>query len=339
MNSATEPQVQDKQESALSKILKILIPLVIGVFVLWFLYRDTDFDKMWLTIKDAKFGILAISLVFGPLGNVIRGIRWKMLIEVLGYKPSVKNLIYSVLGSYAVNFVIPRGGEVWRCAIVAKEEKIPFSKLIGTMILDRLSDTASVFCIILLACCFNLSVFVSYVQENQAFSQIVDKFISSPWVIGAIVAIIAIIILIFTVFKNNKIVKAVSGFLLGIWSDMKTIFKMKNKGKFLLYTVGIWGCYFLYFYISFFAFGFTENLGITAALVGFALSSLSMAIPTNGGMGVWHAAVVLSLGLYAIPKDSAEAFAFAVFAVQSLWTVLCGLFGMFAISLQKKKSL
>lgn len=330
-----EPSV--KQESTLSKVLKIVIPLVIGVVVLWFLYRDTDFNKMWETIKDANFGILALSLIFGPLGNIIRGFRWKLLIEPLGYNPSVKTLIYSVLGSYAVNIAIPRGGEVWRCAIVAKQEKIPFSKLIGTMLLDRLSDTATVIAIILLACCFNLNVFVSYIENNQAILEMLNKFISSPWLIGGLILLIIFLVLVFTVFKNNKIVRKVINFLNDIWNDMKTIFKMKHKGQFLLYTLGIWVCYFLYFYITFFAFDFTRHLGITAGLIGFALSSLSMAIPTNGGMGVWHAAVVLSLGLYGVSKDSAEAFAFAVFAIQSLWIVICGLYSMFAISLNDTK--
>lgn len=323
-----------QKKSVISKSLKILIPLVLGIMVLWLLYRDTEFDKMWETIKDANWGILALSLVFGPLGNIIRGLRWKLLIEPLGYNPSKRNLIYAVLGSYAVNLAIPRGGEVWRCAVVSKDEKIPFTKLIGSMLLDRVSDTFTVACIILLACCFNVNFFLSYIRENQALSELLNNLISSPFVIGGAIIGIILLILAFTVFKENSIIVKIRSFFVGIGRDMLTIFKMKKKVRFLIYTVGIWVCYFLYFYITFFAFDFTKDLGITAALIAFAISSLSMAIPTNGGMGVWHAAVVLSLGLYAVDKASAEAFAFAVFAIQSLWIVSCGLFSIAALTIK-----
>lgn len=333
-NNTIQPEETEKKQSLISQILKIIIPLALGVLILWFLYRDTDFDKMWVTIKDANWGILALSLVFGPLGNIIRGVRWKMLIEPLGYNPSKRSLIYSVLGSYAVNIAIPRGGEVWRCAMVAKGEKIPFTKLIGSMLLDRVSDTCTVACIILLACCFNVDVFLSYIRDNQALSATIQNLYSSPWIIGGVIVAAIFIGLIFTVFKENKIVKKVLSIILGLLNDMKTIFKMKHKGRFLLYTLGIWVSYFLYFYITFYAFDFTRHLGITAALIAFALSSLSMAIPTNGGIGVWHAAVVLSLGLYGVTKESGEAFAFVVFAVQNLWIVIIGLFSMFALSLK-----
>ncbi len=333
INQTDEPQ---KEGSVISKFLKVLIPLALGVAVLWLLYRDTDFGKMWITIKDANFAILLFSLIFGALGNVIRGFRWKLLIEPLGYHPPTSSLVYSVLGSYAVNIAIPRGGEVWRCAVIAKDEKIPFTKLFGTMLLDRVSDTVMVACIILLACCFNVDFFISYIKENQALSQSINNIFSSPWTIGSIITIVAVIIVILTVFKNTGPIIKVKGFFKSIGEDMKAVFKMKKKARFVIYSVGIWLSYFLYFYITFYAFDFTRDLGLTAGLIAFALSSLSMAIPTNGGMGVWHAAVVLSLGLYGVTKDSGEAFAFAVFAIQSLWIVICGLFGMGALAVKSR---
>lgn len=204
------------------------------------------------------------------------------------------------------------------------------------MLLDRVSDTVMVACIILLACCFNVDFFLSYIKENQALSESINNLFSSPWTIGSIIGVIIFIIIVFTVFKNTSPIIKVRGFFKSIGQDMKTVFKMKKKAHFFIYSVGIWLSYFLYFYITFYAFGFTRDLGLTAGLIAFALSSLSMAIPTNGGMGVWHAAVVLSLGLYGVAKDSGEAFAFAVFAIQSLWIVLCGLFGMGALAVKSR---
>lgn len=333
-NNRTEES--QKEGSVISKTLKVLIPLALGVVVLWLLYRDTNFDKMWITIKDANFAIILFSLIFGALGNIIRGFRWKLLIEALGYNPPASSLIYAVLGSYAVNIAIPRGGEVWRCAVVAKDEKIPFSKLFGTMILDRVSDTVTVACIILLACCFNVELFLSYIKEHASLSNSLTRIFSSSWMLGGVIAGIVLIVVIYKLFKNTTPIIKLTDFFKGIGRDMQTVFKMRRKVRFLIYTVGIWFSYFLYFYITFYAFDFTKDLGLTAGLIAFALSSLSMAIPTNGGMGVWHAAVVVSLGLYGVTKDSGEAFAFAIFAIQSLWIVLCGLFSMGALAVKNR---
>lgn len=331
----TDTEVPEKKSSLLKNILRLIIPLGIGVAILWFLYRETDFDKMWETIQDANFAILLFSLIFGLVGNIIRALRWELLIRPLGYNPSRRNLIYAVLGNYAVNLALPRAGEIWRCGVIAKSEKIPFVKLLGTLIIDRAFDTIMVLLITLFACTFNVDVFVNYIQENEALSGLADKLIYSQWTYITLALGLIFLVLVFTVFKNTSIVLKIKGFFKGIWNDMKQVTKMREKGKFLIYTVSIWVCYFLYFYVTLYAFEFTAHLGFTAGLVAFALSSISMAIPTNGGIGVWHAAVVLSLGLYGVTKSSAEAFAFAVFTIQNLWIIIYGTFSIAAISFKK----
>lgn len=334
--ASVETEFPEKKNSLVKNLFRIIIPLALGVAILWFLYRETDFNKMWDTIKDANFAILLFSLIFGLVGNIIRALRWELLIRPLGYEPSRRNLIYAVLGNYAVNLALPRAGEIWRCGVIAKSEKIPFVKLLGTLIIDRAFDTIMVLLITLFACTFNVEVFINYVQENEALSEIADKLIYSQWTYIVLGLGLVLLISLFTVFKNTSLVLKIKSLFIGIWNDMKKVMKMKEKSKFLIYTVSIWICYFLYFYVTLYAFEFTEHLGFTAGLVAFALSSISMAIPTNGGIGVWHAAVVLSLSLYGVTKSSAEAFAFAVFTVQNLWIIIYGTFSIAAISFSKK---
>lgn len=325
-----------KQKFTIKKLLQIVIPLIIGVVILWLLYRNTDFAAMWEKIKDANIAILLFSLLFGLLGNAIRGFRWKLLIEPLGYNPKNSNLVYSVLGNYAVNFILPRAGEIWRCGIIAKEEKIPFTKLLGTMLLDRISDTITVALIVLLACFFNINFFLDYLGDNQSLMASIQSFFTSWKLYLSIILVVLFFYLIFKIFRNTKPIMKTKEFFKNVGSDLKRIWKMKKKKRFLVYTVGIWLSYFLYFYITFFAFDFTKDLGITAGLIAFAISSLSMGLPTNGGIGAWHLAVTASLVLYGVSKSSAEAFAFGVFAVQSLWVILCGVFGMAALAIQNR---
>jgi len=334
----TEPQKPSKKNSFLNFAIKIILPLVLGILILYFLFRNTDFTQLWGTIKDANFGILGFSLIFGFIANFIRGYRWKLLITPLGYNPKTSNLILSFFGNYAINFALPRAGEIWRCGIVSKEEKIPFAKLFGTLILDRIFDTVTVFIIILFAFSLNVQFFLDYLKTNEhAFDSILN-ILKSPMLYIGIFIIIAAIFIIFKYFKNNFIVRKIREFCISMWNDMKAIGRMKQKRRLIVYTIGIWSCYFCYFYLTFFAFGFTSGLGVKAGLVAFALSSLSMAIPTNGGMGAWHAAVIASLIIYGVSNASAEAFAFGVFAIQTVWVLICGLVAIAILAIKNRKN-
>ena len=324
--------MSQRSSNRLKEILSIIIPLVLGIVIIYFLYAGTDFDELWMYIKDANWAILTFSLIFGLLGNVIRGLRWELLIRPLGYTPKKSNLIYAVLGSYAVNFAIPRAGEIWRCGIISKEDKIPFAKLIGTLILDRLFDTLMVILFLFLAFALNVKVFLKNMQEFN-----LPGFLTSPLFYIGLAALTIIIVVILLFFKENKIVKKVRNFISNMWKDMLQVWKMKEKRRFIFYTFAIWISYFLYFYITFFAFEFTSQLGFAAGLFVFTLSSVSMGIPSNGGLGPWQAAVVFALCAFMVNIEQAKAFATAVFAFQSIWVVLYGLFSIGMLSFKGKK--
>lgn len=337
MQSGNNQETQAKKTSFLKNTLSIIIPLTLGILILWFLYRDTDFDTMLAIIKDANYSILAFSLLFGLLGNTIRAFRWNILITPLGYKPKTSNLAFAIYGSYAVNFALPRAGEIWRCGVVAKDEKIPFVKLLGTIVVDRVLDTLTVLFISLIAFFLNMEFFISYIKQNEALFEKISNLLTSPLPYVAIVLFVALIVFIFKFFKNNSFIIKIKKFFLDIARDMKMIISMKQKGQLLLYTFGIWGSYFLYFYITFFAFDFTSDLGFASGLFVFAISSISMAVPSNGGLGPWQASVFFGLVAFMVTPEEARAFATAVFTTQSVWIILCGLVGIFVLAIKNRK--
>ncbi|MDR2683128.1 MAG: flippase-like domain-containing protein [Dysgonamonadaceae bacterium] len=314
-----------------SKLLKIIIPLALGMVILYFLYRKTDFNELWYYIKGANWWILSFSLIFGLMGNIFRGIRWNLLIKPLGYQPKTSHLVYAVLGSYAVNFAIPRAGEIWRCGMVSKKEKIPISKLIGTILIDRLFDVVMVGLFVLAAFVCNVKVFY---KNRDSFN--FPAWLTSPGIYIGLVAIAAFCIAVLVLFKSNRVVQKIRNFLISMGKDMLQVWKMKEKVRFMFYTFCIWISYFFYFYITFYAFDFTAPLGIAAGLFVFAVSSISMSIPSNGGLGPWQAAVVFGLCAYMVNIGQAKAFATAVFAFQSVWVVICGLFGVVMLSVGKE---
>ena len=150
-------------KSVFRTVIKIFLPLTLGCLLLWFLYRNMDITEIWNVIKSGvDYRIIFFSLLFGLGANLVRGFRWGLLIQSLGEKFKMRNAVYAVLGNYAVNLVLPRVGEVWRCGMVTKYDNISFTKLLGTLLIDRVSDTIMVGLITLSIVTFNMDFFLDF---------------------------------------------------------------------------------------------------------------------------------------------------------------------------------
>lgn len=320
-------------KSGLIKFSKAIIPPAFGLIVLWFIIKTLDFNQVILVLKkDVNYWIIALSLPLGLLGQVVRAYRWDLLIRPLGYNPKKSNLIYSVLGSYGVNLAFPRLGEVWRCTMINRYEKIPFTQLIGTMIIDRISDTIVVGLIVIAAFVMNAPFFESFFTGHpETYAKFYEIF-SSPWFYAGIAATGIVVWFFLWKFKEHKVIKKINRFLFSIWEGIRTVGRMKDNWLFVLYTLLIWLSYFLYSYICFYAFPFTENLGWNCGLIAFGMGSLAMGVPVQGGVGAWQFMIMAALIGFGISKDDAGAFAFCVWTIQSfIFTAVYGLFGIVAL--------
>jgi hypothetical protein len=319
-------------------VIKVLIPLSLGIILLWYLYRNQDINEiMHIIKKGVRYDILLFSLIFGLMGNIIRGWRWCMLIDSLGKRVRRINAIYAILGNYAINLALPRVGEIWRCGVTSKYEKIPFTKLLGTLFVDRIMDTLVVGLLTLCLSVFNIRFFRHFFSENPpVFIEALYKLFSSVWTYIGIVLFALSIWYVFVGLKHVSHVQKAVGLLKNIMEGVKSIWKIKYKGRFFIETLLIWCCYFLYFYITFFAFDFTKDLGIRIALIAFAMSSIGVAVPVQGGIGVWHFMVMTTLVAFGVEKNDAGAFAMLVFAIQTVWIALSGLFCVAALPIINK---
>lgn len=319
------------------KVAKTVFPLIIGVIVLWLLYKDTDMAELWQITKSANYWIIAYSLLFGVGANIFRALRWELTIQSVGYYPKRISLIYAVMGNYALNFVLPRAGEVWRCGVVTKYDKVPFSTTFGTLIVDRFFDVVAMAFIMLLCFVLDFNFFLSYFQTNPAVGEGVVATFSSFWFYAVIFITIMLFYALFRFLPNFFLIKKIKLFYQGMKRDILTVWKMDQKGLFILYTFLCWFGYYLYFYLCFYAFGFTDHLGPVAGLIVFAMSSLGVAAPTQGGIGAWHFMVITSLLVYGVSWKEGSAFAGAIFTIQSAWLILTGVFSIFAIQYVRRE--
>jgi uncharacterized protein (TIRG00374 family) len=321
---------------SIKSLCKTLLSLSLGLLIIWAMYRNTDMGELWHIIKTANLGVIAASLIFGLIGNIFRGLRWELFVNSLGYRPPRASLLYSTLGNYAVNFVLPRAGDLWRCAVVSKYDRIPFSKTFETFLVDKMVDIATGLSIIFISVLLYIDFFVSYLRDNPRFTEGFTHLFSSVWIYAGLGAILLTVWLMCTVFRSTALMMKIRKFFTTLKYDLKLISEMREKKRIIIYTILVWLCFYLYFYICFFAFDFTKDLGALAGLIVFAMTNIGISVPVQGGIGPWHFVVISSLLILGVTEKEALAFAGAVFVIQSVWQILYGLCGVLAMPYVKR---
>ena len=332
-----------KKSSRLGQIMKYVIPLIISIGLCYLLFTGIDFREMLDIIRSqCDFRWIAAGLALAVLSHVVRAMRWGIQLSALGIKAPLYVLIYSIFGTYAVNLVFPRLGEVWRTGYIAQRQHAPFTTVFGSMVADRLADTLTVLILALLAFLVSSKAILSYLHQNGESLAAIARLLESPWLWAAVVVLVAAI-WIFMARKtdNPKIVK-IQNAVRELWQGFAVIVKMPHKGRWLLLTVALWGCYFLQNYLAFYAFPFAAQIvadhGIQAALVTWVLSSISMGVPSNGGIGPWQWATIFGLSIYGLGATQAGAFANLVLGANTLLIIALGIFTFIAIALDKKRT-
>ena len=319
--------------------LKVTLPLLVGALILWFLYRNIDVDRLLHTLRaDSKWWVIVVASLFGTIGNTFRGLRWDIMLRQLD--PPVKTLTNSILttqGTYAVNMVLPRLGEIWRCGTMKLYTGLSFSKLFGTVVMDRALDILVGVVLAISAALLNYPFFYTFFRDNPDFIERVETFSGSTtfWILLAVFLVVLVVGIV--LLRRFGFWEKFMHSLRDIWSGVQTVFTLNRRWSFLLYTVLIWVSYFLQFYLTFYAFSFMAGLGWEVALMAFVLITFSMVAPVQAGLGAWHFMVIYTLVFFGIGRDDAGSFALIVHTFQTLWTTLVGLLCIAALSVYNKK--
>lgn len=330
----------------LGTIAKFLIPLIIGVGLFYWLYSNFDIEQMKEILRtNVNFWWIGLALVISIFSHIFRAFRWRLQLRALGIDAPNSALINSIFGCYAVNLVFPRLGEVWRSGYITTREKSSFTTVFGSMVGDRLSDTFTVLALTIFTFFFAQDAFYKFLDTYPQIKDGLWNMLVSPWTWVAVVAGLAVLIALFTSKTENKLINKIKLMVKNLWDGFAVISKMKGKWWFLFYTVLIWGCYYSQLYVATFAFPYTEDLGLKACLVLFVLSSISMGIPTNGGLGAWHIAIIFGLSLYGVggefspkgPFDTqASTFAFVVWGAQTLLLIALGIYAFIYMEVDRR---
>lgn len=326
-----------RMNKLIKKTLKLILPIVLGGFVLFWVYRDFDFGKVGNVLQhDTKWSWMLFSLVFGVSAQVFRGWRWKQALEPLGAFPKRSDCVNAIFISYAASLVIPRLGEVSRCGVLSKHDDVSFTKSLGTVVTERLIDTLTIILITGVTVLFQMPVFVTFLEQTGTKIPSVIHLVSSPWFYVILFCLIGVLTLLYFLRKTLFFYEKVKGVVLNVCEGIMSLKNVRNIPLFILYTLLIWASYFFHFYFTFLCFSFTSHLGLMAALVMFVGGTFAVIVPTPNGAGPWHFAVISMMMLYGVNVTDAGIFALIVHGIQTFLVVLLGVYGLAVLSLANR---
>ncbi|KAA3649136.1 MAG: UPF0104 family protein [Bacteroidetes bacterium] len=320
-------------------ILKVLLPLAFGVFLIWYVFKDLtvqEKDDLYFSFSHANYFWISISVLFGILSHVSRAFRWKYSIEPLGKTPKFLNSFFTVMIGYVANLALPRLGEVTRPGLLAKYEDLPFQKLFGTIVAERVAD------LLVLSLIMASIVFIEFDMIRDMLTNYLNTGsgnISTGKIVSlliiALIGISAFLFLMKSKSQNTLLVK-IREFIRGILEGVQSIMKMEKKLYFLLHTVFIWVMYIGMFWLCFYSIEETSTASFGAILASFVMGSLAIVF-VQGGLGVFPIAIMETLMLYGFSKTSALALGWILWTSQTLMVIVLGVISLMLIRIYNKK--
>jgi uncharacterized protein (TIRG00374 family) len=279
--------MEKKSKNPLKSILTIVISLAFAGFFLWFALKGLDFKVIQKSLAKANYWWVLFAACFGIAAYWFRAIRWNLMLEPMGHHISNSNSLWSISFGYLMNLTIPRSGEVARATALYGVERIPVDQSFGTIILERVVDLVCMLCFLGLTLIFKGDVISSVYKSSGAdFNPNKIFFIIGVLLLGAV---------LFFMFKkrlaNVPVLDKIIKFIDGILDGLTSVFKLKQKGKFILYTLGIWVSYYFAAYLVCFALPETSDFTFDDGFLILVVGTFGMIIPASGGIGAFNLAM------------------------------------------------
>jgi glycosyltransferase 2 family protein len=319
-------------------ILKVLVFLCIGLFFLWLIYRDTQWsDIVSILQNDVNYYWILLSLIIGLISHISRAMRWQLLIEPTGSKTGTTNTFMAVMVGYFANLAIPRMGEVVRCGVLSKYEKVSFATLVGTVVFERVFDLILLLIITFIAITTQYPAFMLFLNAHPEFLENLQSIFTLKGMAIAFGILIIIAFIMHLFMRKIKGYNRIKHILHNLWTGIISVVRMKRKWEFLAHSVFIWLCYYLMCYFCFFAFDFTAHFMPLPALLVFVMGSYGMLAPVPGGIGPWHFMTIAALQLYGVELTPAGTFAFVAHASMTLLVIVAGFLSLLLLPIVNSK--
>ncbi len=325
-------------KNSVLKIIKFIIFFTLGIFIFWLIYKDQDIERIKSVLKnEVNYFWVVISLLIGLISHISRTIRWGLMIEPIGHKPGFVNTFMAVMIGYLMNMAFPRMGEISRCGVMARYEKISFAKLFGTVVAERLIDVMSLLLLLLIVIFAQFGQMLRFLQANPEISEKLLNMATSPFLFAGMAALAVFAFLFKDSIRRTLVFRKLAAMLQNFKEGFISIRSIKRKRLFWFHSVFIWVCYYLMLYAVFFAFDFTRGLNPITGLTTFVLASFGMVAPVQGGIGAYHFMAIEALALYGVAYENGVIFAFVAHTSSTVMIILVGLISMLTLPFINRK--
>ncbi len=322
--------------------LQYIFFLGAGLLLVWWqLHGMTEQEKIEFknAITHAKYVLVLPVVMMNLASHFVRSMRWKLLMEPLNFNPKIKNVFAVTMVGYLANSAVPRLGEVLKCTLLARYEKLKVDKLIGTIIIERTFDLVCYFLLIVITVLIQINVIGNYVSEkltDYSKSSSIPLWAELLILFAGLFIIVYIFMKIFSRYPENKLLIKIKTFALGIGTGIATIKNLQQRKKFIAYTIFIWAMYLLQIYIGFRAMESTADLSIKAACAVLSLSTLAM-IVTPGGIGSFPYFIMKTLIIYGIASSQGKAYGWLIWGVSTGLIIIAGVISLVLLPYINKK--
>lgn len=294
----------------------------LGALIVYFIQKNFTFDEFVSKLKLAKIEFVIASVLMGVVAVFIRALRWRLLLEPMGYSTSLSNAYHATMSGYLVNLGIPRSGEVTRCAMFSKSDKVPLNVLVGTVLSERVLDLVMLAFVLLFSVLLQFNLLYGYIHENVISKLMANKLLLS-------VVVVCLLGGLLLAFRAKRIFNAESTFgkmVLGFFDGIKSIFTLRRPVFFIACTIGIWVCYWMMTWFILLAFDFTAHLGMAGGLSTLVFSTLGVIIPAPAGSATIFS---ISIGLnqiYGLLTEQSNAIGIVMFSSNIIMIIVAGTF-------------
>ena len=329
-------------------ILQYSFFLGLGIFFVWLSVKNIQAEhwrQIQLALKHARHWLIIPVVLLLLLSHYLRALRWKILMEPMGYHPGIFNTFAAVMIGYLVNAGVPRLGEVVKCTILSRYEKVRADRLVGTIVMERAVDLVSLIVVFVLALVFEGNIIGDYVKEIFGDFFIDNSGHTSLTKIVITIGIASVLFYLFYIllkrFAHISIIGKIKTIVKGILHGLTSIRYIKNKGIFIFHSIAIWALYLGSTTLGVYALQETDHLGIGGGLTTLAVGSVGM-IVTPGGIGAYPLLVAKLVGLYGLEeKTIGNALGWLLWSVQTIIIIGAGIifFGLFTYFNKKSKAI
>ena len=317
-----------------------MLPLLLGGAILWWMYRGFDWTAFEHSLtSEMDWRWMWLSFPFGILAQVFRALRWRQVLRPLGGQPRLGTCVNAVFLSYASSLVVPRIGEVLRCSVLKRFDGISFSQGMGTVVTERIVDVVMIALLSFIVFLMQIPVFIDFFQQTGiGLGGFLGQFTLTGWIVTMVSGLLIVVTGLY-LLRHYELMTRTRSVMKELKEGVLSIFHLDGMWLFLFYSLAIWVCYFLHFYLTFFCLSSTSGLGVDVAMVAFVVGSFAVLVPTPNGAGPWHFAVKTVLMLYGVPSDEGALFALIVHSVQTLLVAVLGLYAVAALAMTKTHKL